>query len=74
MSWMTKHSGTRVEGGGGKFSALRAKLAGEPGIRNPGGLAASIGFKKYGKSKMEAMSKKGEAESARENAGEKGEE
>ena len=34
------------------FSKLKAKLAGKPGIRNPGAVAASIGRKKYGTKKM----------------------
>jgi len=38
------------------FSKLKSKLAGKPGIRNPGAVAASIGRKKYGKKKMAKMS------------------
>ncbi len=30
------------------FAKLQSKLAGKPGITNPGALAASIGRKKYG--------------------------
>ncbi len=30
------------------FQKLESKLAGKPGITNPGALAASIGRKKYG--------------------------
>jgi len=70
MARMTKMGGTRVEheaapnpkapvGQGGRFSALKNKLASEPGVRNPGALAASIGRKKYGASKMAAMSEAG---------------
>ena len=39
-------------GGGGRFDALKAKLAGNPKIRNPGAVAASIGRKKYGAKKF----------------------
>lgn len=38
------------------FSKLKSKLAGKPGIRNPGAVAASIGRKKYGAKKMSKMS------------------
>lgn len=41
-------------GGGGRFVALKNKLA-KKGIRNPAALAASIGRKKYGKKKMVQM-------------------
>jgi hypothetical protein len=34
------------------FKKLRAKLARQPGVTNPGALAASIGRKKYGKAVM----------------------
>lgn len=47
-------------GGGGRFEALKEKLASEPGVRNPGGLAAAIGRRVYGKEKMAAMAKAGE--------------
>lgn len=45
-------------GGGGRFAALKAKLSSEPGVTNPGALAASIGRKKYGASKMSSMAAK----------------
>ena len=71
MARMTKMGGTRVEhdsakpnpraplGQGGRFSALKNKLAGEPGVRNPGAVAAAIGRKKYGAQKFEEMADKG---------------
>ena len=31
------------------FQKLKGELAAKPGIKNPGGLAASIGRKKFGK-------------------------
>lgn len=45
-------------GGGGRFQALKTKLAAK-GATNPGGLAAFIGNKKYGKAKMQSMAKAG---------------
>lgn len=45
-------------GGGGRFSALKSKLASR-GASNPGALAAYIGRKKYGKSKFQSLSSKG---------------
>ena len=35
-----------------KFQQLKDKLAKKPGIKNPGGLAYSIGKKKFGKGVM----------------------
>ncbi len=48
-------------GGGGRFAALEGKLAGKPGIKDPGAVAAAIGRKKYGAKKMTAMAEKGKA-------------
>lgn len=42
-------------GGGGRFEALKAKLAAQ-GASSPGGLAAYIGRKKYGKKKFAKLS------------------
>jgi hypothetical protein len=39
-------------GQGGRFAALKSKLAKRPGVTNPAGLAAFIGRKKYGAKKM----------------------
>ena len=39
-------------GQGGRFAALKQKLASRPDVRNPGALAASIGRRKYGASRM----------------------
>lgn len=41
------------------FDALKAKLAAK-GATDPGGLAATIGRKKYGKAGMKALAKAGE--------------
>lgn len=46
-------------GGGGRFKALESKLASEPGVRNPGAVAAAIGRKKYGGAQMAKWSAKG---------------
>lgn len=46
-------------GGGGRFAALKAQLADRKGVSNPGALAAYIGRKKYGASKMASMAAKG---------------
>jgi hypothetical protein len=46
-------------GGGGRFQKLKGELASEPGVRNPGALAAYIGRKKYGAKKMGAWSAQG---------------
>lgn len=46
-------------GGGGRFAAIKGKLASEKGVKNPDALAAYIGQKKYGKSKMAKMSARG---------------
>jgi hypothetical protein len=35
-----------------KFNQLKAKLAKRPGVTDPGGLAASIGRKKFGPKNM----------------------
>jgi len=62
---MAKVSVTKVVGkkprlgSGERFAALKAELAGKPGIRNPGAVAASIGRKKYGKAKMVRMAAAG---------------
>jgi hypothetical protein len=46
-------------GQGGRFEALKEKLADRPGVTNPGGLAAYIGRKKYGKKKFAQLGQKG---------------
>ncbi len=45
-------------GGGGRFAALKSELA-RGGAESPGGLAAAIGRKKYGKKKFQKMAAKG---------------
>lgn len=51
-------------GGGGRFAKLKHQLAGKPGVKNPGALAAAIGRKKYGKSKMAKFSAEGRKRAA----------
>lgn len=46
-------------GGGGRFAALKSKLAKKPGVTNPGALAAYIGRKRYGNKKMQELSAQG---------------
>ncbi len=46
-------------GSGARFAALKAKLGSRKGVTNPGALAASIGRKKYGASKMAKMAAAG---------------
>jgi hypothetical protein len=46
-------------GQGGRFAALKQALSKEAGVTNPGALAASIGRKKYGASKMAKMAARG---------------
>ena len=45
-------------GGGGRFQKLKGELA-KKGVDDPAALAASIGRKKYGKKKFQAMAAKG---------------
>lgn len=42
-----------------KFDKLKAKLAKEPGVTDPAGLAAAIGRKKLGKAKFQAKAAAG---------------
>jgi hypothetical protein len=46
-------------GQGGRFAALKAKIAKRGGVTNPGAVAAAIGRKKYGKAKFQSMAAKG---------------
>lgn len=46
-------------GSGQRFKALEAKLANQPGVTNPGALAAYIGRKKYGRKHFVRMSAMG---------------
>lgn len=48
-------------GSGGRFAALKKKLAGRKGVTDPGALAASIGRKKYGAEKFAKLSKYGKS-------------
>ena len=46
-------------GSGQRFKELEGKLANQKGVTDPGALAASIGRKKFGATKMGAMAAKG---------------
>lgn len=41
------------------FKKLKDELDDRPGVRNPGGLAAAIGRKKYGKAKFNKAASEG---------------
>lgn len=56
---MAKPDADAPLGQGGRFAALKQKLAKRPGVSDPGGLAAYIGRKKLGKSKFQAMAAAG---------------
>lgn len=56
---MAKPNAKAPLGQGGRFAALKNKLAGKPGIFNPAGLAAAIGRKKYGAKKFNKLGAKG---------------
>ena len=55
-------------GGGGRFAALKNKLAGRPGVKDPGALAAAIGRKKCGKGKFASLGSKGRKMNATQSA------
>lgn len=52
-------------GGGGRFAAFKAKVAKEPGVSNPGAVAAVAGRKKYGAAKMAQFASQGRKKAAR---------
>jgi len=43
------------------FNALKSKLAGRPGVTNPGALAATIGRAKYGTQQFNSAAAKGKS-------------
>ena len=53
-----EHSKHMRLGGGGRFAALAAK-AKKGGAKNPEGVSAAAGMKKYGKAKMSKMAQAG---------------
>ncbi len=55
---MAKPNAHAKLGEGGRFAALQKTLK-ERGAKNPGGLAAAIGRKRYGKAKFQSMATKG---------------
>lgn len=46
-------------GSGERFAELKGKLAGRPGVTNPGGLAAYIGRKKLGAGRFNRLAAAG---------------
>jgi hypothetical protein len=52
-------------GGGGRFAALKAKLASKGGVSNPGAVAANIGRNKYGKREFQRMASAGRKKASR---------
>ena len=50
-------------GGGGRFAALKEKIAARGNVRDPGAVAAAIGRRKYGAAKMADMAAAGRAAS-----------
>jgi len=56
---MAKPNAHAPLGEGGRFAALKEKIAKRGGVRNPGAVAAAIGRKKYGGPKMAKMSAAG---------------
>ena len=63
---MAKPNAKAPVGQGGRFAALKAALARSGNTSNPGAVAASIGRKKYGAKRFQAMAKKGKEGSAAE--------
>jgi hypothetical protein len=56
---MKDYKVTGKAGTGTRFEKLSKFLGKQEGIKNPAALAASIGRKKFGKSKFQKMAKKG---------------
>jgi hypothetical protein len=54
---MAKPNASAPVGQGGRFAAMEQKLAGK--VKNPKAVAAAIGRKKYGASKMQKMAAAG---------------
>lgn len=72
---MAKPNAKAPVGQGGRFAALKAKIAKSKGVKDAGAIAAKIGREKYGNTKFQKMAKKGkEQESASEDKSEGGKE
>lgn len=54
---MAKPNAKAPVGQGGRFAAMKKKLAGK--VDNPGAVAAAIGRKKYGAARFQKMAAKG---------------
>lgn len=55
-------------GGGGRFAALKRKIASRGNVRDPGAVAAAIGRKKYGKGRFQKMAARGKRRAHRRGA------
>lgn len=55
-------------GSGRRFRRLEAKLANNPKIHNPAGLAAKIGRQKYGPKRFAALAQHGKREAEKKRA------
>ncbi len=51
-------------GGGGRFAALKEKIASRGSVRDPAAVAAAIGRKKYGAAKFTALAAAGKKKGA----------
>lgn len=56
---MAKANAKAPLGQGGRFQALKNKLASKPGVTNPGALAAVIGRRKYGAKRFNKLAARG---------------
>jgi len=55
-------------GGGGRFQKLERSIAAKGKVSNPGAVAATIGRKKYGKKKFQAMAAEGRRDTRHDHA------
>lgn len=56
---MAKPNASAPLGQGGRFAALKAKIAKRGGVSNPGAVAAAIGRRKYGAKKFQKLAAAG---------------
>ena len=56
---MAKANSKAPVGQGGRFQALKQKIAAKGDVKDPAAVAAAIGRAKYGKGKFQAMAAKG---------------
>jgi hypothetical protein len=58
---MAKPNAKAPLGEGGRFAALKQKIAAKGDVRDPGAVAAAVGRKKYGAQKFAKLSSGGRA-------------